>query len=227
MTIRTTCEFCGEDNSETFNFEGGENPAVNQKLHRVYKVTTIQELKSYLEFLSKHIDNVMFHVHYAELYVFAHRNDVLDWTTKRGQYFEAIHHLTLDAHLHKCHKVDDELVCHQARLKVDEEPFRRFSHRWECHDCRNTNTWFRDDEEEKESVGRISRFELVRNPIHACTIDLQLTPQRAWPEMRPPVCNECRCTRIQRPELTIGRQGLMNAYFKFRKCICDFRCIDY
>ena len=226
-TVRPACEFCGEDNTELFNFLDGENPSINQKLHRIYKITTTQELKNYLSFLDENIENIIDHVHFAELSLFADKNPELDWTIERGKYFEAIHHLSLDSHLHKCKRVAGELICHQTRLKVNGEPFRRFSRQWKCQSCRGTRTWYRDDDEEAASIHRMCGFKLITKPIQACTIELQLTPHIMWPEEAQPICNLCQLARLEPSELTIGRGDLMNSYFKFDNCICPFLCLDY
>ena len=100
------CQHCKKNVEEV---DHAFDQPVNQRLHRKYTLHTASQLKAYIRFLEANIHNVRHHVHFAQLLAFAERkigseNEYLDWASRGGSYLEAIHHLTVEAHLLKCHR---------------------------------------------------------------------------------------------------------------------------
>ena len=93
-----------------------ERQEPDQRLHRRYTLLSPEQLQTYLRLLEARVDNVRFHVPFAQLLAFAERQmgrESLSWSSLGGRYLEAVHHLTVDTHLLPCGRQYDEPLCFQ------------------------------------------------------------------------------------------------------------------
>ena len=228
-TDDTPCPFCKESDREQVEIDrvlrALPDPSIAQKLHRRYSVITKKELFDFLWFLSQHIRDIENHIHFKELADFAESQIVLDWGASEGRYVEAVFHLCVDAHLSKC-EYGENSSCNQVHIKVDSLPFMTYSRSWRCQECRHTADCIRDDQSEEEAVRRIGDCHMVENPIKACTIVLNMAPDRVWPSLQRRRCGICQCRMLDVDEFTIGRANLLNSHHLHNTCVCPFSCID-
>ena len=225
------CPFCKEDIGTEVDHSFNQ-PAPNQRLHRRYSLRTASQLKAYLRFLEANVHNVRQHVHFAQLLAFAERmigreDEQLDWATRGGSYLEAIHHLSVEAHLLKCHRQDVEALCFRIHVKVDDWPFYAFSRQQRCNSCRHFGiaSWF-DDDEDRRDMARIGGFRLLDNRIQACTVHLDLGVNKSSLTPEGVVCPICDMVTVSPKDLMTGRTALHNLYFQARCCVCRFSCIE-
>ena len=220
-----TCDFCHQPNNQILGIEEEADLAINEKRHRSYSITTNKELRKILLFLYANIDGIVSHVHFLELSHFCDQNEVLDWTQEQGRYVEAIFHLALDTHWDHC-EVTSDAACNKLQVSIDHGAFKSFSRSEDCRTCRRTGVYAsRNDANEAGDVYRIGNFQLIKNPIRTCTLQLSLLPG-PWPEQGGR-CNLCNSHSLTFEELIMGRENILNAYLQWNRCACKFKCIDY
>ena len=229
IPVDQICPWCGEcDNVKI----GVELPicvpaeySLYQRLHRKYSLTTKEELLDFLRFAAHFIPNATKHVHYQELVQFASRYDILDWSKEDGRFMEAIFHFVADCHLERCHLYGDR-SCHQLRIRVDNGFFQRFSRSPECPECWHSGVESsRNDEDEKDHIRRLGDFELIRNPLHACTVHILLAPETRWPPKNRARCESCHHFSLDYDEYFMGRDNLFASFHHYQTCICRFFCL--
>ena len=223
------CQHCKKNVEEV---DHAFDQPVNQRLHRKYTLHTASQLKAYIRFLEANIHNVRHHVHFAQLLAFAERkigseNEYLDWASRGGSYLEAIHHLTVEAHLLKCHRKDVEAVCFRIYTKVDDWPSHSFSRQQECNSCRHGGiaSWF-DDDLDRRDMARIGGFRLLDSRIQACTVYLDLGVDTSGLRSEEFQCPLCNMTYVSPEDIVTGRAALNNLHFQADRCVCRFSCIE-
>ena len=229
MTIRDQCQFCKKAVERPVDLiDGHQDP--DQRLHRRYTLLNSEQLLSYLWHLEARVENIRFHVHFAQLVAFADRHkerDSLRWSSRKGRYLEAIHHLTVDAHLLPCGHQDDESPCFRIHVKVDGWSFHSFSREPRCNSCRygDVSSWV-DGNLDRRDVARSNRSRWLDNHIQACTIELKLGVDGAGFRREGQKCPVCRLLPIAPEDIVTGRSTIQVLHIEDGRCLCPFTCFE-
>ena len=229
MTISDWCRFCKKEDARIVDLED-DRQQPDQRLHRRYTLRSPEQLLTYLWLLEARVDNVRFHVHFAQLLAFAERHmgaDSLGWSSLRGRYLEAVHHLTVDAHLLPCDIQYDEPICCRIYTKVDNWVFQSFSKESQCNSCRYSGIsgWV-DDSLNRRDMARLNRSRRLGNHIQACTIELILDVDGAELCQGGQVCPACHLAPMVPEDIVKGRSSLHVLHIEDGRCICPFTCIE-
>ena len=229
MTVRDQCRFCKKAVERNVDIID-ECQEHDRRLHRRYTILSPEQLQTYLRLLEARVDNVRSHVHFTQLWEFAERQvgkERLSWSSVGGRYLEAIHHLTVDAHLLPCGRLYDEPLCYRIHTRVDDWPFHSFSKQPRCNSCRYSgiSSWV-DDSLNRRDMERLNRFRWMDNHIHACTIELVLDVNKAEIRQEGEDCPACHLNPVAPEDIVTGRSSLHGLHIEDGRCICPFSCIE-
>ena len=231
MAHRNPCDFCPFDSSHKVGFEEDIPQSaflLAARLHRRYSLRSAQALRKYLSYLRDNVTNADRHIHFSQLISFADDHGgqrTLDWTSSRGRFLEAIHHITMDTHLSKCHQ--EVGGCRRLHTRVDDWQYHSFSRQPSiCRSCSITTVdgWV-EYKREQHDISRMGGFKMAKDPIHACTVDLDLGVNRA--NLRPIAvrCSTCGLFPPMAEDMVTGRSSLINIHHQAGVCMCPFSCI--
>lgn len=232
MTLGTPCDFCLNDCSRKIGFNDDDphfKSNLLRRLHRRYSVRSGSALEEYLIFLKDNVTDACYHVHFSQLMDFAkahEKQEALDWASSGGRFLEAIHHITMDTHLPKC---DREIGgCHRLQTRIDDWQFHSFSKQpSNCQKCSASTVDGRVDyKQERRDVSRVGTFRMIKDPIHACSVELDLGVVRANLRPRAANCPYCGLLPAMAEDMVTGRSSLINTLRQARLCTCPFSCIN-
>ena len=229
MTVRDPCRFCKKGVERIVDLDD-DRQQPDQRLHRRYTLRSPEQLRMYLWLLEARVDNIRFHVHFAQLLAFAERHmgaDSLSWSSLGGRYLEAVHHLTVDAHLLPCGRQYDESLCFRIYTKVDNWSFHSFSKKPQCNSCRYSGIsgWV-DDSLDRRDMARLNRSRWLDNHIQACTIELVLDVDGAELCKGGQLCPTCHLAPMTPEDIVTGSSTLHVLHVEDGRCICPFTCIE-